>query len=119
MVLFAKHPMRLKFKIPFKSKKVSTIPTEEAIVEATELAKTYPLLFTNDHIQYLLKHNFVTDKGVQLHPAKFLNELIAEMEKSEPKTKEEFTLYMHNKMNSIVAPLTPLKKRNFLRLFHR
>lgn len=107
--------MRLKFKIPFKSKKASIIPTEEAIVEATELAKTYPLLFTNDHIQYLLKHNFVTERGVQLHPARFLNEIISEMEKSEPKTKEEFTLYMHNKMNAIVAP-PPAAKHS---LFHR
>ncbi|HEY0964278.1 MAG TPA: hypothetical protein VGE31_00600 [Candidatus Paceibacterota bacterium] len=102
--------MRLKFKIPFTSKKISTVPTDEAMVEATEIVKSYPLLHSNDHIQALLKQNFLTEKGVQLHPAKFLNEIIADIERGELNTKEEFAIYMHHKMTSIVVPSLPAKK---------
>ena len=55
----------------------------------------------------------MTDKGVQLHPEKFLNEVISYIEKSEPKTKEEFIVYMRQKMASVVATPMMNKKRGF------
>lgn len=105
--------MKLKFKIPFKKKKISTIPTDEDMVEASERIGTYPLLISNEDIQALVTKKFMTDKGVQLHPAKFLNEVISYIEKSEPKTKEEFIVYMKQKMASIVVPPKLLKKSRF------
>ena len=110
--------MKLKFKIPFKKKKISTIPTDEDIAEASERIGNYPLLVSNENIQELVAKKFITDKGVQLHPVKFLNEVISYIEKSEPKTKEEFIVYMRQKMASITV-LPKIVKKGFFSRFKK
>jgi hypothetical protein len=96
--------MRIKFKIPFKKKKISTVPTEEDLVAAHAQMNEYPLLAASERLQALATNKFITDKGVQLHPEKFLAEVISFIEKSEQISKEDFVVYMEQKIASIVAP---------------
>ncbi len=91
-------------------KKVSTVPTEEEIVAAKDHAKQYPLISTSSKLQGLIDNKFVTDAGVQLKPAEFLNKVISHIEKSEPQSVFEFEKFVDNLFTTLPLP-APKKKR--------
>ena len=100
---------KLKFKLPFLKKKISIVPTDENLTEAKNLIAEYPLLVSSSHLHVLVSNNFIAGNGTQVHPDRFLSELIFYIEKTEPKTKEEVNAYIHQKIAAIPAPLPPKK----------
>jgi hypothetical protein len=114
--------MKFKFRIPFIKPKKSTavaLTHDEELYIAKEKIAEYPLLQSSTHISKLLENKFITEKGIRLHPNKFLAEVITYIEKTEPETKEEFALYIQQKIaNLVIAPL-PKRKLDIFKLLNK